>query len=438
MCIKMRGAPNEKRHRVQACVIGTGGFTLLEMSIVVAVIATVVAGTISMGSSAVEQARRVNTNNKLDTIEASLMSYRLATNRIPCPTDPTITDIPANSATYGYETGTAGNVRRGSTTSYTVPLPNVGTVVEGALPVKTLGLPDEFQLDGWGRKFAYAAWTPLTATATLHRDSLRLCINYGISPSCGAVKVENAAHANRTATGVYALLSYGPDGHGGYLKSGRRYNAGISNVDEIANSHYSSGGADTGLYAGIYIQKEFSTYAGDGDAAHPFSHIVRYKERWQMQNAYDTYNTTGSPCALGFRIDGPAANAYTSSNFNSMALGDVNGDNIPDLVIGAYGAFAGYVVFGTKIGFPDPLPLSSLDGTNGSKLFAQYPGVMGWTRLRQWLSAMSAAITTVWLTSSSARPINTDIRLCITATAHHGRQLTRLIPTEAQQGISTE
>ena len=62
-----------------------------------------------------------------------------------------------------------------------------------------------------------------------------------------------------------------------------------------------------------------------------------------------------------------------------MALGDVNGDNIPDLVIGAYGAFAGYVVFGTKIGFPDPLPLSSLDGTNGSKLFAQYPGVMGWT-----------------------------------------------------------
>ena len=66
-------------------MIGTGGFTLLEMSIVVAVIATVVAGTISMGSSAVEQERRVNTNNKLDTIEASLRCLSAGNQPHPLP-----------------------------------------------------------------------------------------------------------------------------------------------------------------------------------------------------------------------------------------------------------------------------------------------------------------------------------------------------------------
>ena len=59
-----------------------------------------------------------------------------------------------------------------------------------------------------------------------------------------------------------------------------------------------------------------------------------------------------------------------------MAVGDVNGDGIPDLIIGAYTAAPGgitnagsvFVVFGTKNGFPDPLPLSSLNGSNGFRI----------------------------------------------------------------------
>ena len=55
--------------------------------------------------------------------------------------------------------------------------------------------------------------------------------------------------------------------------------------------------------------------------------------------------------------------------------GDVNGDGLADLLIGAFAAGpngassgANYVVFGRDIPFPATLELSSLDGTNGFRL----------------------------------------------------------------------
>ena len=153
------------------------GFTLVELSVVIAIIAVIAAGTFSMGGSMVESARRVSTQQKLDAIETALMAYRIANNRLPCPSDPTLTDVAAHSATYGYETGAAGTCADANGVSYTIPTTSTDyaalgmTVAEGALPVKTLGLPDEFQFDGWGRKFAYAVATPMTGVNAF--------VNYG-------------------------------------------------------------------------------------------------------------------------------------------------------------------------------------------------------------------------------------------------------------------
>ena len=69
----------------------------------------------------------------------------------------------------------------------------------------------------------------------------------------------------------------------------------------------------------------------------------------------------------GFILNGQAGD-YSGSSVASA--GDVNGDGIADLVIGAFGAnsFAGmsYVVFGSAgLGSSGSLALSSLNGTNG-------------------------------------------------------------------------
>ena len=76
----------------------------------------------------------------------------------------------------------------------------------------------------------------------------------------------------------------------------------------------------------------------------------------------------------GFRLNGVAAG--DRSGFAVSNAGDVNGDGLADLLIGAYGgpngAGASYVVFGRNTAqtgpFPAGLDLSSLDGTNGFRL----------------------------------------------------------------------
>ncbi len=72
----------------------------------------------------------------------------------------------------------------------------------------------------------------------------------------------------------------------------------------------------------------------------------------------------------GFVLNGVAA--LDRSGFSVSAAGDINGDGIDDLIIGASGADpngsnsgASYVVFGDAGGLPNPINLSTLNGLNG-------------------------------------------------------------------------
>ncbi|MBY0475161.1 MAG: hypothetical protein K2Q13_08900 [Nitrosomonas sp.] len=75
----------------------------------------------------------------------------------------------------------------------------------------------------------------------------------------------------------------------------------------------------------------------------------------------------------GFRMDGVAASDLLGISVSTA--GDVNGDGISDVILGALGADpngnvsgSSYVVFGKLTGFDATLDLSSLDGNNGFRL----------------------------------------------------------------------
>jgi hypothetical protein len=72
-------------------------------------------------------------------------------------------------------------------------------------------------------------------------------------------------------------------------------------------------------------------------------------------------------------VNGFLANAAAGSGKQVVATGDVNGDGIPDLIVGSPGASPGgrsgagqvAVVFGTRSGFPSTIGLSGLSGVQG-------------------------------------------------------------------------
>src|SRR4028119_1254690 len=84
-----------------------------------------------------------------------------------------------------------------------------------------------------------------------------------------------------------------------------------------------------------------------------------------------TFNLSDLNGSNGFAINGIGANDWSGSSVSRA--GDVNGDGIDDLIIGAnsadpngiYAAGQSYVVFGSNSGFGAGLDLSELNGSNG-------------------------------------------------------------------------
>ncbi|MEO5340424.1 MAG: FecR domain-containing protein [Magnetococcus sp. MYC-9] len=88
-----------------------------------------------------------------------------------------------------------------------------------------------------------------------------------------------------------------------------------------------------------------------------------------------SFNLSSLNGSNGFRLDGGGARDYSGIAVSSA--GDVNGDGLDDLIVGAYGtgptghfsnAGSTYVVFGQSSGLPAGIQLANLNGANGFRL----------------------------------------------------------------------
>jgi len=256
--------PLRKKRRVIA------GFTLVELAIVVIIIALITAMGLIATVEAVEGARRSSTETRMNEIEKALMNFRLQNNRLPCPSDPTLT---SGNANYGRESASSNCSTALTFTNATTNYP----MVVGSVPAKSLNLPEEFMLDGWGRQFRYAV-DPVVAKTNAF-DIVR-----AEAQDC-SINIVDATNTSRSSGAVYALVSHGKNGHGGYV-NGAPISAGVSTSDELANCHCTSTGAnDAGIATPKFVQKEM---INSTNTAVVFDDIVRFKERWQMANDDDT------------------------------------------------------------------------------------------------------------------------------------------------------
>ena len=299
-------------HRVnQRC--GTGGFTLLELAVVLMIIALVLGGGMVTFTASLKAAQYNATVDRMDAIETALLNYSKAFNRIPCPASLTLAPADTN---YGIEAANKGTCTGGT------PAANSSSsgTVEGAVPTRSLQLPDDYMYDAWKRRFRYAVVASYTGTSTL--------------PSCAGVSgitVNDATGHSRTTASIYAIISQGANGHGGYTSNGVPFNSSSTSADELTNCHCDSTGA-AASYANSYVQK-LPAY-DSGQIAKPlyyFDDIVTFKENWQMQ-AFNSQSSTCSTQSAGyvyvadsnnnriekFTTDGTYVNSYDPSDGLSL------------------------------------------------------------------------------------------------------------------------
>ncbi|MCW5631895.1 MAG: hypothetical protein KIT17_01030 [Rubrivivax sp.] len=275
------------------------------------IIGVITGMSMSSGTMMIGSARESATREKLKAIDKALLAYRSAYNRLPCPADLTIAEGATN---FGVEGATPGTCTGGTPAANNTAagVTNTGkTGVEGALPVVTLGLPNDFMYDGWGRRFRYAVDKSATAAGAF--TSIKTaCTNL-------AITVNNSSGSSRTTGALYAVISHGANGHGGYTKKGVITNASSTNTDEQTNCHCNASAAAS-TYAPTYVQKDPTN--NSSTATDAFDDIVSYGERWQLMASYEKpEQTCGSESIYVVDADNHRIQKFDLSGTFLMGIG---------------------------------------------------------------------------------------------------------------------
>lgn len=220
-------------------------------------------------------------------------------------------------------------------------------LVMGAVPTKALGLPDEYAIDGFGRRIMYMVDQRATVETT--------CMDLQSNNIKGALAIGNSTDFSTSTMDhtMWALMSYGKDGEGAVSAQGasltNRIKTGSTNAATLMNAFYNSSEANN--YSGVLGVIKATPYT-------TFDDMVWYNE------------STKNTCCMGacnskrdFRIDGAAV----SDGPSFTAFGDVNGDGFADMIFGIAPSEQVRVIFGRKDGWPTPSAAfnTALDGTNG-------------------------------------------------------------------------
>ncbi len=175
------------------------GFTLVELSVVVAIVALVATFGLDIVGTYMQRTAHNTTRDKLEVIEERLQEFREANGRYPCPADQTLGYTNTN---YGVEACGTGNVV------------SVGSAYIGTLPIRALHLPMDYIGDSWEHKFTYAVTTALTTDIDSANGNLRVTGGHLDSASDYYDLTETPS------TAAYVVLSHGQDGKGAYSLRG--------------------------------------------------------------------------------------------------------------------------------------------------------------------------------------------------------------------------
>lgn len=199
-----------------------GGFTLVEMAIVLVIVGLLLGGLLMPLSTQIEQRRIAETQKALEEIKEALLGFAIANGRLPCPASATLA------------TGTEPAIIATGCTN-----------LAGVLPWATLGVNET---DSWGHRYTYRVTKEFTRTIPQVTFP-----GAGCSPppnptlaafalcSQGDIKILSTGGGNTLASTIPAVvISHGKNGNGAYTSQGTQMPGG-ADADELDNQLTAAG-----------------------------------------------------------------------------------------------------------------------------------------------------------------------------------------------------
>ncbi len=285
------------------------GFSLVTMAIFIMVTGIMFVA----GFSLVQQQQALEKTNVTESqrleIERALEKFANENGRYPCPASMTTgVDQAVGGTAFGQEI--LGGACDGA--AAVAGTNNIGgTVWTGAVPVRTLNLPDQYIVDGFGHRYTYAVTSSHTDGVTNVNlpGAITIQTPDPSDPVDGMADVENAA--------VFAVISNGPDRNGAFTIAGAQVQA-CNLASNSGDNCFSDN--DTTFTANVY-----KTYTDD---ANFFSSNFAYKAG---ANHYEwvvgSWDACAGTCAGGGTQDRTLAcrdlntNAIVANNICNNALG---------------------------------------------------------------------------------------------------------------------
>lgn len=181
------------------------------------------------------------------------------------------TGIPANSYITSVDSTTQITLNNTATATNAAVTISRYNVAGGMVPTKTLLLPDDYAIDGWGRRIMYMVDVNITVAGGI--------VNIPVTDSANnRITINDAGAGTRANNAVYLLLSYGKNGQGGYSRIGSSTRLGniSSDADELTNCHCNANGTSA-AFSSTFVQKP-STIA-------TFDDLVLYGTRADLRSS---------------------------------------------------------------------------------------------------------------------------------------------------------
>lgn len=212
------------------------GYTLIEMSISLSILALLIVGGVSVLQRRIEIDRYNNTIKRLERIERAISDFVAENGYIPCPARGTSLEANDTQGVFGFS-----NTGYQNATTQRCDGDSVANET-GMVPVRTLHLADEYAYDGWEHKFTYRIGRGMGALNTYIDTSNRGDIS--ITDLTGNEKTNinqrTPGYREFDQGAAYVIISHGPNGFGAWLRNNAGTFTAPGSPFELENTDHAS------------------------------------------------------------------------------------------------------------------------------------------------------------------------------------------------------